>query len=45
MKYRISAEFYLDGDSSDDAEDNLYAGLSQELKNAIEVSDIWGYDD
>jgi hypothetical protein len=43
--YRVSAEFYIQADSEDEAEDALYDGLSSDLKTHVEVSDIWGYDD
>lgn len=41
--YRISAEFYIEANSSEEAEDALYAGLDSALKTVVEVSDVWGY--
>jgi len=41
--FRISAEFYIQADSSEEAEDKLYDGLDSALKTHIEVSDVWDY--
>jgi hypothetical protein len=42
--YRVSAEFYIEADSSEAAEDALYDGLNSALKTVVEVSDVWGYE-
>jgi hypothetical protein len=42
--YRISAEFYIEADSSDEAEDAFYDGLDSALKTVVEVSDVWSKD-
>lgn len=39
-KYRIVAHFYLEGETAEEAEDQLYEGLNSELNTRVEVSDV-----